>query len=143
MPTKWRSYRDHRLCDVTSPYVYSIHNSGMTHRLVMGEPQNPILTELTLHTPSVIDCRLATVTISEHSLTTVFPMCWYWVLRNKACVPADTPNSPNFCTNSVHFAFFFHIRIPLPCSLFCHRIEQFSNIQLTQCYLRIRRRLPP
>ena len=22
MPTKWRSYRDHRLCDVTSPYVY-------------------------------------------------------------------------------------------------------------------------
>jgi len=22
MPTKWRSYRDHRFCDVASPYVY-------------------------------------------------------------------------------------------------------------------------
>jgi len=34
-----------------------------------------------------------TVTISEHLLTTVFPMCWYWVLSNKACVLADTPIS--------------------------------------------------
>ena len=23
IPTKWRSYRDHRFCDVTSPYVDS------------------------------------------------------------------------------------------------------------------------
>jgi len=22
MPTKWRTYRDHRFCDVISPYVY-------------------------------------------------------------------------------------------------------------------------
>ena len=24
IPTKWRSYRDHRLCDVTAPYEFSV-----------------------------------------------------------------------------------------------------------------------
>jgi len=26
IPTKWRSYREHRLCDVISPYVYGTRN---------------------------------------------------------------------------------------------------------------------
>ena len=28
IPTKWRSYRDHRVCDVTSPYVYCIEDTA-------------------------------------------------------------------------------------------------------------------
>ena len=28
IPTKWRSYRDHRLCDVTSPDVYCTVAAG-------------------------------------------------------------------------------------------------------------------
>ena len=29
IPTKWRSYREHRLCDVISPYVYSTYQFGL------------------------------------------------------------------------------------------------------------------
>jgi len=29
-PPEWRSYRDHRFCDVTSPYVTQIYSRGQT-----------------------------------------------------------------------------------------------------------------
>ena len=66
IPTKWRSYREHRLCDVISPYVYGTRNGVQA------------LAHAHKHTASELLARLHTV--ATHSLhrrpAVITNNCW-------------------------------------------------------------------